>query len=434
MRIATATAAFVWGLVIVQASHAAGAGPSQEQAENDRKTCFSLGNVNFVHADARDAGIEACTRRMTIPAVRNSPKALAAAYRARASWKNKKNDLDGALADFDESARLEPDNVETYDYRADVWKDKHNWDQAIANYDQAIRIDPSYAAAYYSRGTIYERQDNLARARADYNAAIAAPPRNRIADWAQRNAILQLGKLDGIDQAIATLTRRIQSSANDQFLYSTRGEAYLFKQDFDRAIADYSEALRLDPKYVNMYNDRGVAYARKGDKERAIADYSEAIRLDPKYTTAYSNRGLVKLYAGALPQALADLDRAAALAPKSAYAALWLDIAGQRNNVPSRLPQAISSIDLAEWPAPVIRMFLGQMTPAAVLAAADIPGAMKKKDQLCDAYFFSGEWALRQGTKDEAARLLKLAVSGCSPTSSASGAANEELKALGQAH
>ena len=80
------------------------------------------------------------------------------------------------------------------------------------------------------------------------------------------------------------------------------------------------------------YDNRGDAYRAKGDTDRAMSEYNEAIELDPKY----------------------------------AYAALWVDIAGQRNSVPSRLSQAISPIDMTAWPAPVIRRYLGQMIPAAV--------------------------------------------------------------------
>jgi lipoprotein NlpI len=66
---------------------------------------------------------------------------------------------------------------------------------------------------------------------------------------------------------------------------------------------------------------------------------------------------------GSLAKALADLNQASELDPKDAYNALWVDIVGHRNNVPSRLSQTISKIDMAKWPAPVIRLFLDQMTP-----------------------------------------------------------------------
>ena len=88
---------------------------------------------------------------------------------------------------------------------------------------------------------------------------------------------------------------------------------------------------------------------------------------------------------------------------------------------------------MTAWPAPVIRMFLGQMTPAAALAAADDPDATKKKGQVCEANFYSGELALRQGAKDDAARLFRLAASDCPHDFTEWPAANAELKALGAA-
>jgi lipoprotein NlpI len=181
------------------------------------------------------------------------------------------------------------------------------------------------------------------------------------------------------------------------------------------------------------YHNRGYAYHSKGDNDRAIADYNETIRLDPKYLFAYFGRGITNLYAGALPKSLADLNQATALNPKYAYAALWLDIVAQRSNAPSRLSEAISTTDMTAWPAPVIRMFLGQMPPAAVLAAADDPDGMKKKGQVCEAIFYTGELALRQGAKNEAARLFRLAAGDCPRTFIEWFAANAELKALGVA-
>ena len=78
-------------------------------------------------------------------------------------------------------------------------------------------------------------------------------------------------------------------------------------------------------------------------------------------------------------------------------------------------------------------MFLGQMPPAAVLAAADDPDDKAKKGQVCEANFYSGELALRQGAKDDAARLFRLAAGDCPKTFGESFAANAELKALGAA-
>jgi lipoprotein NlpI len=175
--------------------------------------------------------------------------------------------------------------------------------------------------------------------------------------------------------AVAQTQQQIEA-----FAYNNPCNTYNLKGDYDRAIADCTEAIQLDPKYAFAYNNRGLVYNAKDDHDRAIADYTEAIRLDPKYALAYKNRARVNLYAGALPEAMADLNQARELDPKDAYAALWLDIVNKRSNLPSRLAEATKQIEMTKWPAPVIRLYLGQLTPEAVLAAADDPDLSTKKN------------------------------------------------------
>jgi lipoprotein NlpI len=251
-----------------------------------------------------------------------------------------------------------------------------------------------------------------------------------IADYNRGNAYYAKGDND---RAIADYSEAIWLDPTSALVFNNRGKAYLGKGDLDRAIADYDESIRLDPKAVNPFNNRGKAYLGKGEYHRAIADYTEVIRLDPKNADSYRLRGIAYLYSGAVAKALADVSQASEVDPKDAYNALWVDIVGRRNNVPSRLSQAIAKIDMTAWPAPVIRMFLGQMTPADALAAADDPDAGKKKGQVCEANFYSGQLALRTRAPDEVNHLFRLAASDCPKNFDEWGAANVELKVLGVA-
>jgi lipoprotein NlpI len=281
-----------------------------------------------------------------------------------------------------------------YSNRCWAYSDKGDPDRAIADCNQAIRLDPKLANAYLNRGKAYSDKHDFDRAIADYDRAIELDPKSSIG-------------------------------------YNNRCDAHLDKGAIDRAITDCNQAIRLDPKFAVAYLNRGNAYRNKRDVGSAIADYNQAIQLNPKFSQAYLARGLLNLGAGELPRALANINQASALNPKDSYTALWLDVANKRSKLPSRLAEDATQIDMTKWPAPVIRLYLGQMTPEAVLAAAADPDASKQKSQVCEANFFSGELALQQGRKDEATRLFRIADEGCPKDSFQLTAANDELKALG---
>ncbi len=210
------------------------------------------------------------------------------------------------------------------------------------------------------------------------------------------------------------------------------GIAFYASEDTAAAgrIADYIQTVRLAPKEPDSRPGRGVKEQAKNELTEIIAYYDAAIRHDPQDDDAYFHRGIANFYAGDRSQALADIAQASKLDPKYPYYPLWIDIIGRRADAASTLPQAIASLDMNKWPAPVIRLFLGETTPADVLAAADDPDAKTKQGQICEANFYSGELALQQGAKEQAARLFTLAAAGCPRGFVEGPAAGSELAAL----
>ena len=287
------------------------------------------------------------------------------------------------------------------------------------------------ATLYYNRAAIY--QADLDRAIADYNEAIKADPEFAFPYNARGNAYRAKGEYD---LAIADYNEAIRLLPRFEAAYLSRGAAWQATGDYDRAIADATKVIEIEPGFVNAYTNRGDVYKAKGEYDRAIADYNEAILLyrtpgsgrfmilmsvsptrlvegKPSMDYAYSNRGRLFLYGGSLDKALADFKQANELDPKYAYAALWLDIAERRSNTPSHLAQASKQLDMTSWPAPVVRLFLGELSPAQTLAAADDNDPKTKQARVCQANFYSGELALLQGAKNEAIRLFQLAASDC---------------------
>ena len=319
--------------------------------------------------------------------------------------------------------------IKLYYNRGLAYSNKWDDDRAIADYNEALRLDPKFTFAYNNRGRTYWAKGDNDRAIADFNEALRLDP---IFTLAYNNRGNAYGAKGDNDRAIADFNEALRLDPKFTFAYFNRGRAYRAKGDDDRAIADYNEALRLDPKDSLAYFNRGNAYWAKGDNDRAIADYNEALRLDPKYSHTYLHRGWAYFYRGKFAEALADFNQASELDPSNAYSALYLDIAGQRNALESRLPQATSKLDMTKWPAAAVRMFLGQLTPDAMLVAADDPDEIKKKGQVCGANFFAGELALRQGEKSRAIGLFHVSARDCPRTFIERFAARDELKLLGE--
>jgi lipoprotein NlpI len=396
------------------------AGPAHAERAQDYQTCQDR------KLDAPDDRIRSCSA--IIASDRTSPQVKAAAYDLRGNIWGAKGDLGRALADYEAAIRLDPKYPPPYVNRGIVWDKRGDFDRAIADYDRAIELDPGYASAYQNRGVAWNHKGDLDRGIADLNRAISLNPKS--ADTFYNRGLAWFHKGD-MDRAIADYDQTLQLNPTRALALNNRGVAYQQKGDLEHAVADFSAAIRYDPQDAGPYRNRADVWVRKGDLDRAMADSNEAIRLDPKFFAAYFVRGRLFLFAGKTQEAVRDLTRASELNPTYAYTALWLEIANRRAKLASRLSEATTRLNVTNWPAPILRLYLGKLTPDAALAAADDPDLATKRGQVCEANFYSAELVLQQGAKDDAERLFRQAADGCPASFIEASAAKVELKALG---
>lgn len=385
------------------------------------------------------------------------------AYIGRGNSYDDKGDHDRAIADYGRAIAIDPKSTDAYYNRGLAYRRKGDFDHAIADYTHVIEIDPKYADAYYGRAIAYRAKGDWERSIADYTHDIALDPKNSGAYIGRGNSYDDKGDRD---RAIADYSQAIAIDPKSTDAYYNRGLAYRHKGDYDRAIADYTHVTVLDPKYTNAYYGRAVAYRSIGEFKRAIADYTQVISLDPKnaeafagrgnayqdiadyphaiadfdraiaidakYSWAFLSRGLANLYSGSLAKAVPDIERAVEFNPKFAYNALWREIVDKRSNRPSRLSQAVTQIDMARWPAPIVRLYLGQMTAAQVFDAARDSDAQTQAGHVCEANFYAGQIALQRRDTALVTRLFRLAADGCPKDFAEWSAARAELTALGE--
>lgn len=185
---------------------------------------------------------------------------------------------------------------------------------ALADYDQAIRLNPQYATAYNNRGTLLSKQGDVTGAIRDYTRAIDLNPQYTIAYFNRANLYDDAGNFEA---AIGDYAEAIRLNPRDAFAYNNRAIARSHHGDAQGAVDDYTEAIRLNPEFAYAYNNRGVIRLNNRDLEGAISDFSQAIRLDLEYSYAYNNRGKAYFAARQYPEALADFQQLNHLMPNS---------------------------------------------------------------------------------------------------------------------
>jgi tetratricopeptide (TPR) repeat protein len=143
--------------------------------------------------------------------------------------KAKNGDLDGAIADFDRAAELNPKDDAPYYNRAQAKQLKKDTAGAIADYTKAIRLGSTNPAAYNNRGNARAETNDREGAIADYSRAIKLKP-----DYARA--------------------------------YYNRAVARKEKGDIAGAEGDFKHAKRLDP---NLLNDESTADPQNNSSSEA---------------------------------------------------------------------------------------------------------------------------------------------------------------------
>jgi len=196
--------------------------------------------------------------------------------------------------------------------------------------------------------------------------------------------------------------------------YRGRAIAYLRQGQCKSAVADTDEFIRLKPGDVQGLELRADARACVGELQSADADLSQVIATKPD-RTAYWNRGRLRWRMKNFAGASDDFAQVVALQPENSYAVLWLELSRARGGTldPKVGAHDVEELDSRAWPAPLIRLFVGQAKQEDMASAALRGDSKAVFNQQCEANFYVAEWWLAHQDAASAKPLLEAAAQNC---------------------
>ena len=220
----------------------------------------------------------------------------------------RKGEVRKAIADLDRALSLSPKNTDALIGRADAYAMLGEYGRSLSDLDLALSLAPRDARAHVMHGVTNARIGNVQKAYADYSIALSFDPRNTEA-LVNRSAISASN--GDTEQAIRDLDAALTIAPGNALAFYNRGYARFARQEYEKAIADYSVALSIEPKLGWAYLNRCLTRVIVGqDSVAALNDCEEALKLLPGNPEVRETRGFVYLKLGDAALAFREYDDA----------------------------------------------------------------------------------------------------------------------------
>ncbi len=273
-----------------------------------------------------------------------------------------------ALELLDKAIYLQPDFVEAYHQRAQLYEDIKQPANALTDYQIVLHLDSTYVEAAFNRAVLRFKEQQFLRAASEFKKVLRMPlgetrmvyfkstPLNS-SEEAGIDAITTTEGIEGdvynylglcyhelseFDSAEWAFNNAISHNSSEPNYYVNRalnrqqmGRDTLAYRDFNNALKlspehpvaqfnitaykessgtlelhSYDQLIQDNPGFTSPYVNRALAKMKLGDYQGAIEDYDQALQLDPEDPQILLNRGLAREKLQDLSGALKDLNSA----------------------------------------------------------------------------------------------------------------------------
>ncbi|CAN5123581.1 hypothetical protein BH09BAC3_BH09BAC3_30060 [soil metagenome] len=220
---------------------------------------------------------------------------------------------DKAIAWLDSAIRLGPKVSSFWINRGTARMEKKDNAGALRDFEEALRLDPENSLAIHNIAIVTSQSgestnsEQMLTEAIEKNKDMPYPRAARAYQRMQKNDLA--GALEDYNEVI-----RIQPKAEEHYI--NRGTVKEMMKDFDGARKDFSKAIELNNKNEKAWMGHGNLASRLNKWPDAIEDYTVVITLNPKNGAAYYNRALAYKGINKMSHACSDLKAAEKLGLK----------------------------------------------------------------------------------------------------------------------
>jgi tetratricopeptide (TPR) repeat protein len=164
------------------------------------------------------------------------------AYNMRGLGKLSENDVQGAMQDFGNVVRLNPDNLGALLNLAQMNIQRGDYQASIDYFSQAIMQSDTLSTAWMYRGIAYQQLKNNESALQDLSKALELNPQLELAYF--NRAVLYFG-LKNYPDALKDLDHLIRINPSINRAYYLRGKIYFAMQQLVKGCEDMKQALQM---------------------------------------------------------------------------------------------------------------------------------------------------------------------------------------------
>lgn len=213
----------------------------------------------------------------------NNGPTTAVSYNARGVQRLQVRNVSGALEDFREAVRLEPENARfqlNFGWTLVLLQD---YETALVALNRAVALNPNDPEAIWKRGVARRFLKDLGGAMDDYTQALELDPASVGARANRASLQLMLGHWK---EAEEDFTLALKQGPNADF-FAGRAEGRINLHDLIGANLDLSQAIELNSKDSTLYIRRAQVRSTLLDYPGALRDLDMAVELKPSEARYY---------------------------------------------------------------------------------------------------------------------------------------------------